>query len=75
MHCAVVASTTATEPLCRRLWGITLVFNLCYENSEFDCSRNSFFPNSYQNPIVVLLLVDLFAGFAIIIIIFPSLLS
>lgn len=47
----------------------------CYENSEFDCSKNSFFPNSYQNPIVVLLLVDLFAGFAIIIMIFPALLS
>lgn len=46
----------------------------CYENSEFHCSKNSFFPNSYQNPIVVLLLVDLFDGFAIIMI-FPALLS
>lgn len=47
----------------------------CYENSEFECSKNSFFPNSYQNPIVVLLLVDLFAGFTIIIMIFLVLLS
>lgn len=28
VHCAVVAFSIATEPLCRRLWGITLVFNL-----------------------------------------------
>lgn len=47
----------------------------CYENREFDCSKNSFFPNSYQNPIVVLLLVDLFVGFVIIIMIFLALLS
>lgn len=46
----------------------------CYENSEFHCSKNSFFPSSYQNPIVVLLLVDLFDGF-VIIMIFPALLS